>query len=219
MTDPATRRILRDALAIALADGAAAIAFGSVSVAAGLSVAQTCALSLLAFTGASQFALVGVIGGGGSGVPAVASALLLGMRNALYSLRLSKIAGRRRAVVAHLVIDESTGMAIRPENAAVARRALIITGLCVFVLWNAGTLVGAAGGARLSDPRRFGLDAAGPAVFVALLAPQLRTGRHHAVAAIAVLVTLGTLPFLPGGVPVLLAGAVAILASQLRSRA
>jgi predicted branched-subunit amino acid permease len=218
VTDPALRRIVRDALAIALADGVAAIAFGSVSVAAGLSVAQTCALSVLAFTGASQFALVGVIGGGGAGVPAVASALLLGARNALYSVRLATIVHRRRAPLAHLVIDESTGMAIRQEEGALALRAFLVTGLLVFLFWNAGTLIGAAGGAHLSDPRRYGLDAAGPAVFVALLIPQLRSADHRVVAALAVLVTVATIPALPAGVPVLVAGAVAVIASQLRTR-
>jgi len=143
----------RDALGIGVATGAYGLSFGALAVAAGLSVPQASALSLLMFTGASQFAFVALIGGGVFG--AVASALLLGARNGLYGLRLAPMLPRRAA---HLVIDESTAMAL-----AHGRRGFWATGVSVFVFWNLGTVLGALAGASLSDPRSLGLDAAASA--------------------------------------------------------
>ena len=194
-----------------MADGAAGFSFGAVAAAAHFSVVQACALSLLCFTGASQFALVGVLSAGGSVAAGTSSALLLGARNAVYSVRLARLLSRRgRALSAHLVIDESTGMALAQPDEAAARRAFLATGLAVFVFWNVGTLVGALVGGLLGDARRFGLDAVGPAVFVALLAPQLRTRRHWQALGVALAVTVLVVPWVPPGVPVLIAGAALI---------
>ena len=145
----------------------------------GLSVVQTCALSVLMFSGGSQFALIGVLGGGGSAVSGSASAMLLGARNALYGARLAPVLGLRgvrRAVGAQLVVDESTAVALRyePEGVPAARLGFWATGLAIFVLWNLSTLIGAVLGNAIGDPRDYGLDAAAPAAFLALLAPRLR---------------------------------------------
>jgi predicted branched-subunit amino acid permease len=191
--------MLRNALGIGLATGAYGLSFGALAVAAGLSVVQACALSALMFTGASQFAFVGLIGAGPVG--AVASALLLGARNGLYGLRLAPLLPRRAA---HLVIDESTAMALQ-----YGRRGFWATGAAVFACWNLGTLAGALAGAALSDPRTLGLDAAAPAAFVALLAPRLDAREPRVVAAIATLAALVAVPLVPAGVPVLVAAAVA----------
>src|SRR5256885_10945216 len=140
------RGILRDALGIAIASGAYAISFGAISTAAGLSLLQTCALSVLMFTGASQFALVGVIGAGGSVWAGAAAAALLGSRNALYGLRLSSLlnaGGWRRAPPSHFVIDETTAMAIARDDPALSRLAVWTTGFALFTLWDLGTLIGA----------------------------------------------------------------------------
>src|SRR4051794_33560453 len=161
----------RDALAIGLATGAYAVSFGVLSVAAGLSVAQTCAMSLLVFTGASQFAVVGVLGSGGGILAALSPALLLAARNAAYGLALVPVlrGGRlRRALEAQLVLDESTAMALAQREPRAAHRAFLATGLSIFVCWNAGTLLGALLGGGL-DAHALGLDAMFPAAFVALL--------------------------------------------------
>jgi 4-azaleucine resistance transporter AzlC len=174
---PARRDITRRALAIGAATGIYGISFGVLSVAAGLSPAQTCAMSLLVFTGASQFATVGVIAAGGSAAAALAPALLLAARNGVYGLSLVPVLRGRlasRALQAQLVIDESTAMARAQDDAAAAHRAFLATGLSVFLFWNLGTLAGAIAGSGLGDPRRLGLDAMFPAAFLALLAPQLR---------------------------------------------
>lgn len=211
------RRVDTDALGIGVAVGAYGVSFGAVAVAAGLTAAQACALSLFAFTGGSQFALVAVLGAGGGAAAGVASALLLGSRNTLYAVRLAGLLGpRRRALSAVLVIDESAAMAVAQPTPAAARRAFFATGLAVYVLWNVATLVGALGAAALGDPRDLGLDAAVPAAFLALLAPRLRGRRPVAVAVAAVLVTLAVVPWTPAGVPVLLAALVAVPGALLR---
>lgn len=206
--------ILRDALAIGVADGVFGITFGALAISAHLSIAETCALSLLAFTGASQFALVSVLAAGGSPLAAVASALLLGARNTLYGLRLRDILPRRLwPLRAHFVIDETTGMALAQPEDRLRAPAFAITAATLFVLWNIGTLVGALVGLSTGDPRRFGLDVAGPAVFLALLAPMVRRRGELVAALAAAVVTIATLPFLPAGIPVLVAATVGVAAA------
>lgn len=206
-------KVIRDAIGIGLATGAYAVPFGAIAIATGFSVVQATALSLLMFTGASQLALVGVIGSGGGAVAAAATAALVGSRNALYALRLSPllgVRGWRRITTAHLVIDESTAMAIGRDTPRAARLGFYATGLSVFVFWNMGTLVGALGASVLSDPRALGLDAAIPAAFLALLWPRLRLGEPAMVALAAAGVALISVPFVPAGIPVLLAALVAV---------
>lgn len=189
-----------------MASGAYALSFGALSTIAGLSLLQTCALSALMFTGASQFALVGVVGAGGSVWAGAAAAALLGSRNGLYGLRLSSLLdlrGWRRPATAHFVIDETTAMAIGQDVPPAGRYAFWATGLLLFVLWNAGTLIGALATHALPDPKAFGLDAAPPAAFLALLAPRLRAREPIAVALAAGVVALLLLPFVPPGGPLL----------------
>jgi predicted branched-subunit amino acid permease len=200
-------------LAVAGAVSVYGVSFGAVSTAAGLDVWQTCALSLLMFTGASQFAFIGVLAGGGTIVSAVVTALLLGLRNTLYGLRLASLLGFRgapRLGAAHLVIDESTAMAIgRPDDGA-ARTGFLVTGATIFVGWNAFTFLGAVGGTMIGDPRAYGLDAAVGAAFLALVWPRLQGTVHQVAAAGAVAVALGLVPLTAPGVPVLAAALVAI---------
>lgn len=190
------------------------ISFGAVSVAAGLSVWQTCALSLLMFTGGSQFAFVGVVAGGGTVASAAVTATLLGLRNTLYGLRLASLLGFRgspRVAAAHLVIDESTAMAIGRADRAAARTGFLVTGATIFVGWNLFTLLGAVGGTMIGDPRDYGLDAAVGAAFLALVWPRLHGAVHRLTAVGAVAVALGLVPFTAPGVPVLAASLVAVV--------
>jgi predicted branched-subunit amino acid permease len=210
--------VVRDGLGVGIATGLYGTSFGAVSVAAGLSVAQTCALSLLMFTGASQFALVGVLAGGGTPLAGAVTALLLGTRNTLYGLRVGPLlgwAGPRRVAAAHLLLDESTAMAVTRPTRSLARVAFLTTGLSVFLLWNLFTLVGALAGQALGDPRAYGLDAAVGAAFLALLWPRLSEPRNRLVALAAAALALGLVPVTAAGVPVLAAGGVALLAGVL----
>jgi predicted branched-subunit amino acid permease len=221
--EPAARTgIVRDSLGVGIATGAYGTSFGAVSVAAGLDVWQTCVLSLLMFTGASQFALVGVVASGGAPMSGALTALLLGTRNTLYGLRLAPLlgyAGWRRAGAAHLVIDESTAMSVTRESRPAARLGFLVTGGSVFVLWNLATLVGALAGTVIGDPRDYGLDAAVGGAFLALLWPRLDTTRNRVVAVAAAAVAIGAVPLTAAGVPVLVAAGVALLAGVLRGRA
>lgn len=214
--------IIRDSLGVGIATGTYGVSFGAVSVAAGLSVEQTCVLSLLMFTGASQFAMVGVLAAGGGPVSSAMAALLLGTRNTLYGLRLAPLlawSGRRRVGAAHLLIDESTAMSVTRPSTPAARLGFLTTGLTIFVLWNLATLGGAVAGTTLGDPRAYGLDAAVGAAFLALLWPRLTDALHRTVALAAAAVALGLVPLTAAGVPVLAAAGVALLAGVLaRSR-
>jgi predicted branched-subunit amino acid permease len=203
-----------------VASGAYAVSFGALSTIAGLSLLQTCALSALMFTGASQFALVGVVGAGGSVWAGAVTAALLGARNGLYGLRLSSLLdlrGWRRPAAAHFVIDETTAMAIGQEAPPASRYAFWATGLLLFVFWNTGTVIGALATHAIPDPKAFGLDAAPPAAFLALLAPRLRAREPIAIALAAGIVALILLPFVPAGVPLLAVAVLVALYGILRT--
>ena len=215
------REVLRQCLSVGVATGAYAISFGALSVAAGLDLWQTIALSALLFSGGSQFAVVGVIASGGSGAAAVATSTLLGIRNGLYSLEMSRLLGVRglgRVAAAQLTIDESTAVALAQPERPAQRFGFWGTGLTVFVLWNLFTILGAIVGDALGDPRRFGLDAAAPAAFCGLLWPRLKGGDARAVAAVSVVLALVVAPHAPAGIPVLVAALTAIVAGLLPSR-
>ncbi len=214
--------IVPRALSIGIAVGAYAISFGAVSVAAGLDVWQTQALSALLFSGASQFAFVGVVAAGGGLVAAVVTAWLLGLRNGLYALHLAtvlspgarpgeRLSGWRRVGAAQFTIDETTAMALAYEaDREQSRRAFWATGWSVFVLWNLGTLLGALGAASVSDPRVLGLDAAIPAGFLALLWPRLVDRTSWALAGASGVLALVLSPVLRPGIPVLAAAGIAV---------
>jgi 4-azaleucine resistance transporter AzlC len=207
--------IIRDGVAVGVATGAYGISFGAIAVAAGLDVLQTCALSLVVFTGASQFALVGVVASGGAPLSGALTALLLGSRNTLYGLRLAPLLswrGWRRATAAHLLIDESTAMSVNRGSTPAARVGFLSTGVAVFLLWNLATLVGALAGAHLGDPRTYGLDAAVGGAFLALLWPRLDRPPNRLVGVLAVALALGLVPVTTAGVPVLAAALVAVVA-------
>ncbi|MFH8932495.1 AzlC family ABC transporter permease [Streptomyces griseosporeus] len=204
--------VVRDALGVGVAVGLSGFAFGVTSAGSGLTVWQSCALSLLVFTGASQFALVGALAAGGNPFTAAAGAFFLGVRNAFYGLRLSQLLALPRVVrpfAAQWVIDETTAVSLAQPTRRNARVGFAVTGVSLYLLWNLTTLLGALGAERIGDTDTWGLDAAGPAVFLALLAPMLKTTTERAVAALAVVLGVGLLPVLPAGVPVLVAALAA----------
>ena len=208
------RRILRDSLGVGIAVGSYGLGFGALAVTNGLSVAQAMALSVLTFTGGSQFALVSILGSGGSTVAGVGAAWMLAARNSLYGLRLAPTLnehGARRLLAAQLTIDESTAMSFAQPNQRSARLGFWATGAAVFIMWNLATVVGAVSTEALGDPARYGLDAAVPAALLALVWPQLRRKDAGTTAVLAAVVALALTPLLPVGLPVLLASVVAIV--------
>ena len=218
----AAARPVRDGMALGLAVGTSGLAFGAAAVGSGLSVVQACILSLLAFTGASQFALAGAIAGGGSLIGGVAGAILLGSRNALYGLRMTGLLqarGARKLLTAQGVIDETTAVSLAQPDAASARKAFRATFATIYVTWNLCTLLGAYGAGRLGSPQSLGIDVVGPAAFLALIWPRLRAGRtERAVGLLGAAIALTATSFLPPGVPVILA-ATAALAGALAAPA
>jgi 4-azaleucine resistance transporter AzlC len=193
------------------------LAFGAIAVASGLSLLQACVLSVVMFTGASQFALVGIIAVAGSPYAALAAALLLGVRNAFYGVPVAGIVrprGLGRILAAHFVIDETTAMAVAQPERRAGRYAFWSTGVGLFTMWNLGTLAGALIGSSINTSA-LGLDAAAPAIFLALLWPQLSRERGLAVAAGAVAVALALVTITPAGVPIIAAAGVAIVAGLL----
>ncbi|NHC44584.1 AzlC family ABC transporter permease [Motilibacter aurantiacus] len=220
MTLPPERRraVLRTSLGVGVATGAYGVSFGALATASGLDVLQACALSLLAFSGASQFAFVGVVAGGGALLSGTATSVLLGARNGFYGLRIAEILrvrGVRRLAAAQLTIDESTAVAVAQPEEPAARLGFWSTGLAIYVLWNLATLVGAIGGTAMGDPAEWGLDAAAPAAFLALVAPRLQGRRTVLVAVVAALLALALVPVSPAGVPVMAGALLAVTGAVL----
>jgi 4-azaleucine resistance transporter AzlC len=210
--DPELRPVATASAAVGIVIGAFGAVFGVAAVAAGSSVLQACVMSLLVFTGASQFSAVSVVADGGSTAAALSSSLLLASRNGVYGLTMARVLRgslARRLGAAHLVLDESTAMATAQTGRREQATAFWVTGLAVFVFWNVGTLAGALVGSEI-DPARWGLDAALPAGFVAMVWPQFRTRNGRLAGLIGALVCLITIPFVPVGVSILCAS-VAVL--------
>jgi predicted branched-subunit amino acid permease len=212
--EQATRRRIRNrALTIGASVVPFGLSFGAVSVETHLNLVQVCVLSLVLFSGASQFALVSVISGGGSLFSAVGTALLLGTRNGLYAARINTMLrpkGWRRFLTAEVTIDESTAMAVAEESSGHAAWAFWATALSVYVLWNISTIVGALVGNALGSPATTGLDVAGPAAFTALLGPRLQSVRTRLLALTSGAIALVTVPFVPVGAPILIGGLAAV---------
>ena len=224
----ARSEVLRDAVGLGLAVGLYGAAFGAAADAAGLNPWQAMTLSLLMFTGASQFALVGVLGAGGSGPAAVGSALLLGTRNSVYGVRLVPLLQPRgmfrRLGTAHWVIDETTALSLAAPDRRLSRLAFLVGGATIFITWNATTVVGALGAAALGGAARAALDAVVPAAFLALLWPRLWKGFPEAavqrkVALGGAVVALALTPFVPAGVQVVAAVVAVALAGRPRPKA
>jgi predicted branched-subunit amino acid permease len=209
------RQTVRDALSVAVTVGTYGVAFGAASVAAGFSVLQTCLFSLLTFTGASQFAAVGVMAAGGGAASAIATASLLGTRNALYGLQMApllQVKGVRRVAAAHVTIDESTNVALTQAGRGVhaMRLGFWITGAGTFAFWNLFTLLGALGAKALGNPASWGLDAAVPAAFLGLLWPRLTSTFLRVVAIASMAFALLVTSWLPAGVPIIASAVVAV---------
>lgn len=222
--DVARAGVRRQSLSVGLATGLYGVSFGALSAAGGLSLAQTCVLSLVMFSGGSQFALVGVLAPGGGILAAVSGAGLLGVRNALYAVQLSSLLSpspRSLLPTAQVTIDESTAVALatrarHPGRPELARLGFWATGTAIYLCWNAATLAGALAGSQLADPGRFGLDGAAAGAFLALVWPRLDARDVRLVAGLAVVVALAVLPLVPAGIPVLVAALVATAAGSLR---
>ena len=212
--NPKTNPIDRTALSVAFTVGLYGAAFGAAGVTAGFSILQTCLLSLLLFSGASQFAVVGIMGAGGAAISAIATATLLGFRNALYGLQMApilKVSGIKSVLEAQITIYESTAVATLQENDADRRRGFYITGVGVYIFWNLFTFLGALGASAIGDPSVWGLDAAVPAAFCGLIWPRLKNKTHFIVSAVAIAWALALTPISPAGIPIITTVILAVI--------
>jgi len=218
-----SRAVIRDSLSISIAVGTYGAAFGVASVAAGLSILQTCALSLLLFSGASQFAVAGVLGAGGSALSAITASGLLALRNGFYGARMApllQVRGIKRILASQITIDESTAIALAHEERGVedARKGFWLTGVEIYIFWNLATLLGALGANALGDPAQWGLDATIPAAFLGLLWPRLKNNQSRLVAIAAVALALTLTPILSPGLPIIACVLIPLIAGwRIRS--
>jgi 4-azaleucine resistance transporter AzlC len=214
-SDARRSTVTRNAIGVGLATGVYGISFGALAVTNGFSFAQAQVLSLGLFSGASQFAVIGIMAAGGSAVAAVATSSLLGVRNGLYAFSLArvvKLKGIKKVFASQLTIDESTAMSIaNNDDEEMSRWAFWATGISVFVFWNIATAIGAFGASFVADPKSLGLDAAVGAAFLALLWPRLINKENRTAGALAAILALLLTPFVPPGLPVLACVLIAII--------
>ena len=211
---PKNDAVERTSLSVAFTVGLYGAAFGAAGITAEFSILQTCLLSLLLFSGASQFAVVGIMGAGGSAVSAIATATLLGFRNALYGLQLApilKVTGLKRIIASQITIDESTAVSTLQSNDSDRRRAFYLTGFGVYIFWNLFTFLGALGASAIGDPSVWGLDAAVPAAFCGLVWPRLKDKRLFLISACAIILALLLTPITPAGIPIITTVLLAII--------
>jgi 4-azaleucine resistance transporter AzlC len=203
---PKNDAVERTSVSVAFTVGLYGAAFGAAAVTAGFTVIQSCLLSLLLFSGASQFAVVGIMGAGGSPISAIATATLLGFRNALYGLQMApilKVTGLKRIIAAQITIDESTAVSTLQSNDSDKKRGFYLTGFGVYVFWNLFTFLGAIGTSAIGDPSVWGLDAAVPAAFCGLVWPRLKEKRQFLISACAIILALSLTPITPAGIPII----------------
>ena len=206
----------RDSLSVSITVGAYGTAFGAAAVANGFSLLQTCLLSLLTFSGASQFAVIGVLGAGGGALSGIATASLLGIRNGVYGVIMAprlKVKGFKRIIAAQITIDESTAVALGQEvrGEKAMRQGFWLTGFGVFLFWNLFTLAGALGAQAMGDIRAWGLDSAVPAAFLGLVWPRLKTNRDRLLAVGCMVFALAMTPILPAGLPIIATAFIAVV--------
>jgi 4-azaleucine resistance transporter AzlC len=211
---PKNDAVARTSLSVAFTVGLYGAAFGAAGVTAGFTILQTCLLSILLFSGASQFAVVGIMGAGGSAISAIATATLLGFRNALYGLQMApilKVTGLKRILSAQITIDESTAVSTLQENDVDRKRGFYLTGIGVYVFWNLFTYLGALGASAIGDPAVWGLDAAVPAAFCGLVWPRLKDKKQFLISALAIVLALSLTPITAAGIPIIATVLLAII--------
>lgn len=191
----------RDIAVVALSVGVIGISYGATAHSAGLPLWQILALALCVFGASSEFLFVGVLAGGGGVVFAVLAGLLVNIRNAAYGLTAGGFLGRgwRAAVGAHLVNDETVALASAEPDGRSRRLTFWASGIALFVCWPLGAWLGAALGQVVQDPATLGLDAAFPAVILAVVLPALRDRRVIVAALVAAGVAIGVAPWVPAG--------------------
>ncbi|MGH3256614.1 MAG: AzlC family ABC transporter permease [Streptosporangiaceae bacterium] len=202
-----SRGALRDIALACLAVWVIGLSYGAIAVASGFPVWFPVAQGTLVLAGASEFLFIGIVAAGGNPIAAALAGLLVNARHLPYGLALPDVTGRgwRRLLGAHVMNDESVVFALAQEDLPCKRAAYWACGLGVLICWPGGAALGALAGSLLRDTNAFGLDATFPAVILALIVPALRDRVTAVAAGLGAVIALVTTPFLPAGLPVLLA--------------
>lgn len=200
--------LTRSIALVCLADGIVGVSFGAITVAVGLPLWLPMLLSVVVFAGASQFLFVAILAAGGSPIAAFAAGLLVNARHLPFGLAIGEVIGSgwvRRLIGSQLIIDESTAFALAEKDPARRRAAFWACGGALFICWNIGVIAGAFGGQAISNTDAFGMDAAFPAVLLALVMPSLKDRAIRFAAIVGAVIAVALTPLLPAGLPVLLA--------------
>lgn len=198
---------LRDIVLTCLAVSLIGLSYGAIAVASGFPLWVPAVQSVLVLAGASEFLFIGIVGAGGSPITAALAGLLVNARHLPYGLALPDVTGRgwRRLVGSHVMNDESVAFALAQDDLPRKRAAYWACGLGIGICWPGGAILGALIGSLVRDTSAFGLDAMFPAVLLALIVPALRDRVTLRAALAGAVIALAAAPFLPAGLPVLLA--------------
>ena len=213
MSSPSYRDGARRIAPIAVAAFAFAFSFGVLARPSGIATIEAIVMSATTFAGSAQFAVASILGAGGGIVSAIVAATLLNARYAPISVSLAPIfigGPLRRLLESQLIVDESWAMSRRPDGRH-DRRLLVGAGLVLYVCWVGGTVLGALAGDALGDPASLGLDAAFPALFLAILVSQVHSRRALAAAVLGGTIAVALIPVAPAGVPIVAATAACLL--------
>ena len=200
--------LARDVALVCLADAIVGVSFGAITVSSGLPVWLPMMLSVAVFAGAAQFMFVGLVASGGNPIAAAVTGLLVNVRHVPFGFAVGDLLGKgwaRRVAGSHLMVDETVAFALGQRDPERRRAVYWACGISLFVCWNLGVMIGAFGGTVVNDTDAFGMDAAFPAVLLALVLPSLRDAATRRASLVGVVIALATAPFLPAGLPVLLA--------------
>jgi 4-azaleucine resistance transporter AzlC len=200
--------LARDVALVCLADAIVGVSFGAITVSSGLPVWLPMMLSVAVFAGAAQFMFVGLVASGGNPIAAAVTGLLVNVRHVPFGFAVGDLLGKgwtRRVAGSHLMVDETVAFALGQRDPERGRAVYWACGISLFVCWNLGVMIGAFGGTVVNDTDAFGMDAAFPAVLLALVLPSLRDAATRRASLVGVVIALATAPFLPAGLPVLLA--------------
>ncbi len=219
------RRLLRDIGLVALADGVVGVSFGAIAVSGGQPTWVPLVMSPAVFAGGAQFAALYIVLGGGAAAAAAVAGLVLNARLLPFGFAVADVLDLRwpaRLLGSHLIVDESVAFALAEHEPGRRRAAFWVCGALLFVVWNLGTAAGVLAGRAVGNPDALGLDAASPMVLLALVLPALRERAVRWAALAGAVIALTATPYLPGGLPVLLAlaglAAVALPGARRRSR-
>lgn len=205
--------LLRDIFLVNIAICLVGVSYGAITVGEGLPLWLPNLMSVFVLAGASQFLFTGIVASGGGAVAAVLAGILVNLRHLPFGFALADTVRHRPVLGSYLMIDEVVAFTLGQKDPETRRKVFFTCGLFLLFFWNLGSLIGALLGQAITDTAVFGLDAAFPAVLLALVMPALRDVATLRVAVLGAVIALALTPFLPPGTAVL-CSLLALVATQ-----